>query len=189
MVHKSDENHDGCGGICWDGINLFSPFEIMIISYKSELKKNTKKPLWRLFSNLSSQSHLSDQTVGVPSMHLLFHSWLPICHPQPYMWPENDPLFPTLPISKQVPVPEVTCTQTIPTPKNLVDLAKRNRHVVSGVLMIWSLNLPDCWHNPDGKRQQQKHEKTGKKGFFSQAHATILGSLMNFFFFFSFYIS
>lgn len=70
--------------------------------------------------------HLSDQTVAVPSMHLLFHSWLPVCHPQPHVWPQNYQLFPTLPISKQqVPVSEVTHRHVRAHVhwRNLVDLA------------------------------------------------------------------
>lgn len=56
------------------------------------------------------------------------------------------------------------------SPENLVDLAKWSRHGVSvSVQMVWSLILPDCWHNPDVKMQQEKHEKKEEKNYFQSS--------------------
>lgn len=56
------------------------------------------------------------------------------------------------------------------SPENLVDLAKWSRHGVSvWVQMVWSLILPDCWHNPDVKMQQEKHEKKEEKKYFQSS--------------------
>lgn len=55
------------------------------------------------------------------------------------------------------------------SPENLADLAKWSRHGVSvRVQVVWSLILPDCWHNPDVKMQQEKHEKK-KKNYFQSS--------------------
>lgn len=129
--------------------------------------------------------HLSDQTVAVPSMHLLFHSRLPICHPQPHVWPQNYLLFPTLPISKQqVPVSEVThrCVRAHVHRKtwriwlNEADTACQYQCRWFGVL---SYLIVDIILMLRCNRKNMKRKK--KKTIFSQVPATILCSLMLFF--------
>lgn len=152
-----------------------------------KMSKTPKKSLGWLFSKLSWFCQNQCVPFAWPDSCCSQHAFV-ISQLAPYLPPTAPRVASKLPAFPNAAYFQTTgaCigsdSRTRACNPNLEDLAKWSRHGVSvRVQVVWSLILPDCWHNPDVKMQQEKHEKKKKITIFSQVSATILRYLMLFF--------